>query len=178
MNGVNQTQYLQSLSIQNGFSNITYSLQGTQGAYSYKTLLTGLYLTYPGKHITIDARILGGVMFATAPAIRVSYNDTISGNNGISYQSETYSSAFAFDIGFDIRYPVLKRFCVMLSLDYLTSSPSFNYISTGAALNTNGNIVEEAGRQATASQSFDLSSVKLGIGYLISAQKPTAPKEN
>ena len=178
INGFNETGLVQSLNNQIGFSNINCSLTGSVGQYSYSTLLSGLYLTYPSKHITIDARILVGVMFAIEPAFSANYTDQASGNTGTFTQAEALGNAFAFDMGIEVRYPVLHKFCIFLSADYLTSSPSFNNITTGAALNSTGNIVHEIGRETTAGQSFDLSNFSLGIGYIISAQKRSVPKPN
>jgi len=178
INGMNETQLLQGLASNSGFSNINCSLAGAIGQYSYSTLLTGLYLTYPSKHFTIDLRVLAGVMFATSPNFSVNYYDQNSGNNGTFTQAQTSGSAFAFDMGIEVRYPVLHKFCVILSADYLTASPSFNYVTTGAGLTSNGTIIQENGRETIAGQSFDLSNFTLGIGYLLSAQKPSIPKIN
>ncbi len=176
-NSINQGNFLNSLSNGLGFSNISYSFVGKVNAYSYKTLLTGIYLTYPGKTITIDARILGGVMFANVPSIAINMTDNTTGNMGAFYQGETSASGFAIDFGLDARYWVNRKFSVIFSADYLHADPSFLLVVTGAALNTNGEIAQEAGRETTASsQPFSLFSLSLGIGYNIMAQKPSSPQ--
>ncbi|HTA28213.1 MAG TPA: hypothetical protein VK809_10510 [Bacteroidia bacterium] len=179
-NGLNETQLQASLNSNNqaSFPNINTSLAGAVGQYTYTTLLTGVCLTYPAKHFTIDARILGGVMFAIVPNLTVNYYDQTSGNNGVYYQATTSGNAFCFDMGIGIRYAVLSKLYVMITADYLTASPSFNYVTTGAGLSSTGGIVEENGRQSIAGQSFDLSNFTFGIGYTISAQKRSTVKSN
>jgi hypothetical protein len=175
INGINETQLVESLNSQTASYNVNSSLTGTIGQYYYSTLLCGLYLTFPGKHITIDARILAGVMLAELPPITVNYNNQYSGNSGTYYQAITSGKAFAFDMGIEARYRVYERFCIILSADYLTAAPSFNNITTGAGLSSSGNIIQETGRETIINQSFDLSNFSLGVGYIISAQKKSAP---
>ncbi len=172
-NGVNETQLQTSLNSNNqaSFPNINTSLAGAAGQYTYTTLLAGMCLTYPAKHFAIDARILGGVMFAIVPNLTVNYYDQTSGNNSIYYQAATSGNAFCFDMGIGIRYAVLPKVCVMLTADYLTASPSFNYVTTGAGLTPGGSIIQESGRESIAGQSFELSNFILSVGYTISARK-------
>jgi hypothetical protein len=173
-NGMNQTGLLGMLSSQNGFPNIHYSIAGVWGKYSYKTLLTGLYLTYPNKYFTVDGRVLFGAMFASIPSLSVNYKDS-AGNTGTYYQAKTSGSAFAMDMGIEVRYAVMAKLSVMLSIDYLHAVPTFNYVTTGAGLTPVGSIEQETGRQASSDQPFDLYSFTLGVGYTIYAQKPTPP---
>lgn len=179
-NRVNETQLQASLNSANqaNFPNINTTLAGAVGQYSYTTLLTGLCLTYPAKHLTIDARILGGVMFATIPNVSVGYYDVATGNTGTYYQATSSGNAFCFDMGIGIRYAILPKLCVMLTADYLTASPSFNYVTTGAGLSSDGSIIQETGRETIVGQSFDLSNFTLSVGYTISAQKQAVVQAN
>ncbi|HTB30401.1 MAG TPA: hypothetical protein VK808_00130 [Bacteroidia bacterium] len=177
-NGIDQTGLAGELNSQNTYPNIHYSVLGVWGKYSYKTVLTGIYLTYPSKHFTIDGRILIGAMFANIPALSVNYYDSSTKNRGTYQQAISSGSAFAMDFGIEARYEVKPKISILFSIDYLHAVPTFNFITTGAGLNILGNIVQETGRQASSDQAFDLDTFTLGVGYTISAQKHSVPKEN
>jgi hypothetical protein len=179
-NALNKNQFLESFSNGIGLTNMNYSFAGSVNPYTYKTLMTGLYLTYPAKNFSIDARILGGVMMATVPAMAVNMSDQTNGTSGIFYEGETSAAAFALDFGIQARYRVASKFCVILSADYLHADPSFLLVVSGAALNANGTstgtIIQETGRQTSgADQPFSVFNLSLGVGYTITAKKPSAP---
>lgn len=172
-NGFNQGQLVNSLNVKTGFANISCSLPDQLGHCSFKTFLTGLYLTYPKKHFTIDIRALMGVMTATIPGLTVNYYNQTAENNGNYYQSEASGSAFAIDFGFEVRYPVRPRLSLIFGVDYLHGTPSFPIVTTGATLTSNGSILQgnESGQEVTIDQPFNLLNLSLGVGYTISAQK-------
>lgn len=155
-----------------GFSNIRCTFPNGLGNCSYSSFLTGIYLTYPKKHITIDFRFLGGIMFARLPQININYYDETRDYSEINYQSASSATAFAIDLGFEVRYPVKPRFCIILSADYLHASPSFTMVNTGATLSSYGSIQDNTtGQETTVSQPFNLFNLSVGVGYTISAKK-------
>lgn len=179
INGFNQSRLEGIENTVSGFSNISCTFPNGLGHYSYSSYLTGLYVTYPKKHITIDLRFLAGVMVANIPDIDITYYDEIKGNSGINYQGATTASAFAFDLGFELRYPFKPRFCIILSADYLHAVPSFTMVNTGSMLSSYGSIeTNSEGTEVTTNQPFNLFNLSVGIGYVISAQKRVVPKAN
>jgi hypothetical protein len=107
-------------------------------------------------------------MLATYPAFAVNVFDSASGAKGTLYQSETKGSAFAIDFGIELRYHVIPKLSIILSADYVHSSPSFTDVVTGIA--TSNGISFQGYELGTASQAFSLFNLSLGIGYTISAQ--------
>lgn len=179
INGFNKTRLEGIENTVAGFSNINCTVPDSLGHCSYSAFLTGLYLTYPKKHWTIDFRMLAGVMMARIPGIDIIYYDETRNNTGVNQQAATSAAAFAFDLGFEFRYPVKSRFCIILSGDYLHAVPSFTVVNTGNQLTSYGSIEDNsAGTETTTSQPFNLFNFSLGIGYTISAQKRTIPKAN
>ncbi len=175
MNSLNQQQYISSLNNQIGISNINYAFTGTPEKFSDKTLLTGLYITYPGNHLTIDVRILGGVMMATYPAYAINIVEPGGGVIGTINQFDTKGTAFAIDFGIEARYHVKPKLSIIFSMDYLHANPSFTDVVTGIVSAPNGIILQENGEE-TSSQSYNLFNLSLGVGYTISAQKPSIPR--
>ncbi len=172
INGFNKTRLEGIENTVSGFSNINCSVSDSLGHNSYSAFLTGLYLTYPKKHLTIDFRILAGVMLARIPEINTIYYDEARNNTGINQQAATSAAAFAFDFGFEFRYLVKPRFCIILSGDYLHAVPSFTVVNTGSQLTSYGSIEDNsAGTETTRSQPFNLFNLSLGVGYTISARK-------
>jgi len=177
-NNINADKLSYILTNNAGFPNISCSLPYTLGHCSYSSFLTGIYLTCPSKHFTIDFRMLAGFMIATIPSITINYYDEATETSSLQNQGETSGSAFAIDFGVEARYPVLPMLSVFLSTDYLHADPSFPFVTTGAELNSNGSIFQGSGQVQTNSQAFSLFNLSIGAGYTISAKKPTFPKAN
>lgn len=178
INGFNKSRLEGIENTKTGFSNVNCTLSDTLGHCSYSAFLTGVYLTYPHKHYTIDIRVLVGAMISTIPALAINYTDETRGTSASSYQAQTSASAFAFGFGFEARYPVKPRFCVIASIDYLHAVPAFNVITTGATVTSYGSIVSggDGGDEATTDHPFNLFNLSLGVGYTISAEKPHISK--
>jgi hypothetical protein len=176
-NSLNKSQYINSLNNQIGIQDLSYSFTGALEKFSYHTILTGLYLTYPAKHLTIDVRILGGVMMATYPSFEINILNSANGVNGTFYQSETKGDAFAFDFGMDARYLVIKNISIIFSADYLHAVPSFPNVESGIPTSLTGGVIpnEEFG---TTNMPYNLFNLSLGVGYTITALKPESPKTN
>ena len=155
-----------------GFANINCTASDTLGHCSYSAFLSGLYLTYPHKHYTIDFRFLAGAMIATIPALTITYNDETAGNSASYTQATTSGSAFAIDFGFELRVPVKPSLSVFLSGDYLHAVPAFSIITTGATLTSYGSIVPDNGngQEVTTDHPFNVFSLSLGVGYTLSAK--------
>jgi hypothetical protein len=166
INSVNQPQLFELLSNEAASSNLKFS-GGVLNRYSYTTALTGLYLTYPSKKLTIDVRILAGVMFAVIPLETVNISNPANGNSSsVFYQAQSSGSAFAIDFGVEARYPVWHKFSVMLSMDYLHATPSYTDIGSGVSVDAN---TQSYGVE-NASQAFSLFNFSLGVAYSISAK--------
>ena len=174
INGINEGRLDGIENNKSGFSNINCTVPDGLGHFSYSAFLTGLYLTYPKRHYTIDFRLLGGVMIAAMPNLTLTYNDESRGQSANFYQGQTSASAFAFGFGFEARVPVKHRFCIIIGGDYLHAVPAFNVITTGATLTSYGSIVSggDGGDEVTTDHPFNLFNVSFGVGYIISAQKP------
>jgi len=179
INGFNKARLEGIENTVSGFSNINCTVSDSLGHCSYSTFLGGLYLTYPKKYLTIDFRMLAGVMLSRIPEIDIVYNDETRNNTGVNKQAATSGAAFAIDLGFEFRYPVKTRFCIILSGDYLHAVPSFTMVNSGSQLSSYGSIEDNsAGTETTRSQPFNLFNFSLGVGYTISAQKQSTPKMN
>jgi hypothetical protein len=177
VNGFNQTRLEGIENTIAGFSSINCTVPDP-GHCSYSSFLTGLYITYPKKHITIDLRFLAGVMVANIPEIDIIYNDQTGNNSGINEQGASTASAFAFDLGFELRYSIKPRFCIILSADYLHAVPSFTIVNTGSTLSSYGSIeTNNGGTEVTTDQPFNLFNLSVGVGYVISAKRVN-PKTN
>jgi len=172
INGFNQSRLLGIVNNNAGFGNIVCSLPNGSGYCTYQTLLTGLYLTYPHKHITIDVRFLMGAMMASIPSLTVNYYDQTNFTSGNLNENASSATAFAIDFGVEARYPVKPKLSIILSMDYLHAVPTFTKVTTGAALNSDGNIIQGTGQEIATDQPFNIFSFSAGIGYIISAQKP------
>ena len=167
-NGVHYTTYLTN-SLNSPY--LAYSIS-QHYQYTYKTLLMGLYYTRPFRKFSVDARFLCGVMMATVPGVTVNITDYGNGLNRLTMMSYNASGrAFAFDEGISVRYLLKPRLCLMLDMDNLSASPSFNIVGNGINQNLYGVNQESKTTQSTIILPFHLFTLSLGVGYTIRVKR-------
>jgi hypothetical protein len=136
-----------------------------QDVYDESFILAGLFATYPINRLSIDVRIMGGVSFCYLPEVDYGaavYDPTISDYD--NYEWDTYSSrstSFALAAGADLRYKV-RRFSLMLGVDFLTTDPTVN--TEQQYTDPNGNY---SYTHITGKVPISIISTSLGIAYQI-----------
>lgn len=157
----------------NTFSNNNYvsPVFPDQNDYSESSILGGLYATYPIGRLSIDGRLMGGVLLSNLPEQDIIYDDVA----GDQYQYDlqpSNSTSFAFDAGIGVRFMIAqfnrRKLCVTANLDYLYSSVSYNteqieYYTPYA--NNPTNITYQTNYSATGHLPIQLLNITFGIGY-------------
>lgn len=111
------------------------------------------------KKLSFTARALAGVTHATTPTISVDVTDSDIDDGTFTQQSAS-KTAFGFDGGIGLSYPVIKCLSVRLQGDYFYSKPDF-MIQNSARDNAAGRLVNEY-NQALAG-----FNVSLGVSYTL-----------
>jgi len=127
--------------------------------YTQFNFLPGIYFNSAiAKKLSVTARALVGVSYATTPKITVSIEDGGVFDPSLVQESASKAS-FAFDIGAGLSYALKKCLALNLNADYFYSKPDFTINNT--ARNNN------AGREITQyDQPLDAVNISLGIAYL------------
>ncbi len=145
----------------------------TQPDYSASSILAGLFYTYPIGRLSIDARLMLGVLLSDLPEQDVAAID--GAGDQLQYDVEPSSStSFAVDAGIGARFLVAeiarRKICVMINVDYLYSSISYNTqqdLYVVPATGPNANQLEQLSPTPaiTGSIPLQLFNVTFGIGY-------------
>lgn len=171
-NGVDKLRFMDSLKSNVGNPNLSYSMPSESFNYKYKTILLGLYASWPiNSKFSIDARLLCGAMMATIPGLTVTAFDYSTGNTLTVKTYQTTGRAFAFNEGISVRYIPLPQLSVILGMDNVSANPSFTLVGTGITKDLNGAATQITAQSTTSNQAFHLLNVSVGIAFTISARK-------
>jgi len=138
--------------------------------YNHESFLLGFYYTYPIKRFSIDARILGGVMFATIPGETINISDISDGNNFTVDTYTTSGRAFALDEGISVRYLATTALSVSLGIDNLSAPTVYIFSGNGIGNNAGGYAYQTPVQINTVILPVHLFVVNLGVGYTINAK--------
>ena len=138
----------------------------SNGDYTGETILIGAYATIPIRRFAIDFRLMGGIMLAGFPSIAVAESNPSTGTSAAVGFDACTSNAFAYDIGFDIRWNVSNHICLLLSYDYLSANPTFSTTQESASEDQFGDITES--KQPTSiNQAYTLLNATFGVGWIL-----------
>lgn len=136
--------------------------------YTYKSLLMGLWYTYPMGKLSVDARLMFGAMMATIPGVVANITDYSNGLKQLNITTYSASGrAFAFDEGIAVRYLAKPLISVMLSADNYSAAPNFTFINNNITTDLTGTARQDKTVQSTVKQSFHVFTVSIGVGYTI-----------
>jgi hypothetical protein len=97
---------------------VDYTTVSTTGRYQSLNLLIGPQYSFPVKKITIDVRLLGGVIKSlSTPTMTVELEDQSSFT-----QSSSNAAAFGWQVGGGFRYPLTNKLGFLFKADYFNSS--------------------------------------------------------
>jgi opacity protein-like surface antigen len=127
--------------------------------YTQFNFLPGIYFNSTvAKKLSVTARALVGISYATTPQISVSIEDGGVFDPPVVQESASKTS-FAFDVGAGLSYALKKCLAINLNADYFYSKPDFTINNT--VRNNN------AGREISEyNQPLDAVNISLGIAYL------------
>lgn len=125
-------------------------------SYTQETIMLGGLETFKLHKVLIDARLLLGVIITNYPNPNWITNDS----NGISHWSVNVSqtSAFAFDFGFGLRYPIHNKVYGLVSLNFLYADPLYNGNIVG------NNSVSQVSQLISGDMDELLITLNIGIG--------------
>jgi hypothetical protein len=166
LNGINNSQYLYNAA--EGYPNYTFKTISTAQGYTYYTLMMGPSFSFPYGKITFDVKVLLGTLTGTIP--KSVYNVVDSGSSLFLTKYQATSTAFAFGFGIDVRYHILPYVSILLNYDYLTSTPTFSYVSNGFT-DTPLGIIPSAAQVTTVNQGFQLNNLTIGVALTLAAKK-------
>lgn len=135
--------------------------QVTTSANSYKIwdFMPGLYFNIPvWKKLAVTARALAGVSHATTPDISVDVVDSDI-DDGTFEQKSASKTAFAFDFGAGLSYPVMKCLAISVKADFFDTKPNFSIENTSRQ-NSAGRLINSYNQPLTA------VNVSLGVAYV------------
>jgi hypothetical protein len=144
-----------------------------QSTYSESSILGGLYVTYPIGRLSIDGRAMLGALLCALPEQNYGFFDQ-SGNSWDYDLQPSNSTSLAFDLGIGARFMIAefsrRKLCLMVNVDYLYSSVSYNtqqYQYETYASGPNMGTTVQYVPSPTFSGSFplELLNVTFGIGY-------------
>lgn len=167
----NQTFYIQQMNVNKKFGlDTTVKFKPSiQQNYTQTSLLIGISGTLPilsDDQLSLDARVLFGPTIINRPALSI---DSIGGvNYTTTYtQAASKSSSFAYDLGFGIRYNLLKsrKLCIMLNFDYIKTRANFEFEANSKYTDDSDNLHEGVHTEKTiySVTSYDITA---GIGYV------------
>ncbi|HSZ34592.1 MAG TPA: outer membrane beta-barrel protein [Puia sp.] len=132
----------------------------TAGSYKIENFLAGIYFNYPvAKRLSLTARALAGIAHATTPLYTVDVEDG-GIDDGTFEQKSASKTAFAFDIGAGLSYPIINTIAINLRADYFYAKPDFSIENTQRQ--------NAAGRYVTEyDQPLAGVNVSLGVAWLI-----------
>lgn len=156
--GSNKTKDIDSLS--GGYRESFDVDQVTTTAGSWKVLdfMPGLYFNFPVyQKLAVTARALAGITSASTPLITVDVEDG-GIDDGTFTQESSSKTAFGFDIGAGLSYPVIKSLLIQLNGDFSYSKPDFTITNT-QRMNTAGRLITEY------NQPLEAMNISLGVAY-------------
>jgi len=156
-------------------NNQVYSLptQTGQTDYSESSIMGGLYVTYPIGRLSIDGRLMGGILLCTLPEQSVGYND--QANNSWYLDTQPVNqNAFAVDAGIGARFLIAelgrRKLCLMANIDYLYSNVSYNtqqyvYETYASGVNAGTTVQYVPSPTVSGHLPIQLMNITFGIGY-------------
>ncbi len=144
---------------------------GVNNVYSESSILGGLYVTYPIGRLSIDGRLMAGVLLNSLP--EQAYGTVDSANNQTVYDLQTtYPTSFAVDAGIGLRCFIARlgrrQLCAMVNVDYLYSNVSYTTTQvvdyTPSANNPYGNYYESY-NTISGHLPISLLNITFGLGY-------------
>lgn len=125
----------------------------TSGSYQALNVMIGPQYTFPLGKVALDIRVLGGLLKSiSTPTMTVQLEDVTA--TTFTQESST-ASAFGWQVGTGIRYPMSGKLGLMFRVDYFSSS--------GVSIE-NTNRTNSAGRMVTT-QPMSWLNAGLGITY-------------
>ena len=110
-----------------------------KGKYSTYNFLIGPYFSFPMKKLSIDLRVVGGLVNASTPEFTTYLED----QTGVTFsQKSSTANTFGFQAGAGVRYSIIKYLCVKLNADYFYSNPDFKITNENRVINT-GRLITE-----------------------------------
>ncbi|MCK4568940.1 MAG: outer membrane beta-barrel protein [Bacteroidales bacterium] len=106
----------------------------------------------------LEARLMGGFMYAYSPAIYVTGQEKDEPDKRIDIEQASAPS-WVFDAGAGFRYKRTRKQYFILFADYMHSNPSFNNVRT------NTNMGYE--RDESFTQQISTVNISIGIGYIV-----------
>jgi len=136
----------------------------TASARNYNTIsiLVGPYYALQFGHLTIEARLLGGITNTTTPDFIMQAINLAGGSDPISIstfvQKSGAANAFGFDGGLALKYALINHLGIVLRADYFYSKPNLSFDNIGRQNNT--------GRLVTSyNQPIAGINATLGVAY-------------
>lgn len=122
------------------------------------TLMGGSYGSFPvSKRLSVESRLMFGVMLAKAPELNVTY--TYGGFGALDvYQEDASSIALAYLMGVGFKYDISKGICLLLNGDYFGGIATFENVQVMMP----DFMITETTR---FSQSFGTVNIGAGIGF-------------
>ncbi|WP_344981376.1 outer membrane beta-barrel protein [Compostibacter hankyongensis] len=119
-------------------------------------ILVGPYYAFPlGKKLSLDLRVLGGLVNASLAGNKVYLEDNTDATFG---QKKSTASAFGFQAGAGLRYAIAPHLALLLNVDYFSSKPDFKVSNENRPVN--------AGRLITRyHESISGINGNLGVAY-------------
>jgi hypothetical protein len=123
-------------------------------------LLAGLNASLPlqARRLYLEARLLGGFIYAYSPAVYISGLESGAEDKTITIE-QSAAPAWSFDAGAGFRYQRSKKQYFTLYADYVYAQPYFKDVRT------NSNFAYE--RDDAYSQKTGALNITLGIGYIV-----------
>lgn len=110
------------------------------------------------NRLFLEARILGGLLYAYSPAIYVTGVEDGEEDKTLNIE-QSNAPSWVVDAGAGFRWNRTRNQYFMLYADYMTARPSFNNVR----LNTNFGIE----RDDAFSQQMNTVNISIGIGYIV-----------
>ena len=166
INGINGSQYLHNVSeyVYNYDQGLVYTYIPSKQKYSYYAMMLGLCRSFPFGKITLDARMLIGVLHGTVPQTSYKVEDTTTWSTLSVTSYKASANSFAFTFGLDVRYLVLPNLSVLLNFDYLTARPTFQIVSSGFKASYTG-IIPVSNQLSTVTQAFVLNNLTFSNSF-------------
>jgi len=113
----------------------------------------GITLYYPlDKKLTLDVKIMSGLLNAISPELLF-----VSGSNTYKLESQTTNS-FSYMTSIGLNVNVGQNVSLTTSMDFMSSSPSFNNVKTTTSINGVNN-------ETTTSFSREINIINLMVGF-------------
>ena len=104
------------------------------------SVLVGPYYAWQFGHLTIEARVLGGITNTTTPDFIMQAINRSGGSDPTSIstfvQKSATENAIGFEGGLAIKYELINHLGIVLRGDYFSSQPNLNFDNIGRQNNT------------------------------------------